>query len=153
MGRFSPRGESHAGTGRTSRLLRRASTCAAARHLPSSGRTGRASRPFSPSWREHSSRTRERSSRLSRRRGSAGCRSGRLNTRSSHLARTSSSSPASSAYPSQGRERVGAVVFVTQNLEELERFADRVAVLLDGRIVFEGTLPQYEADPSADVFA
>jgi ABC-2 type transport system ATP-binding protein len=51
------------------------------------------------------------------------------------------------------RERGGAVVFVTQNLEELERFADRVAVLLDGRIVFEGTLPQYEADPSADVFA
>ena len=51
------------------------------------------------------------------------------------------------------RERGGAVVFVTQNLEELERLADRVAVLLDGRIVFEGTLPQYEADPSADVFA
>jgi ABC-2 type transport system ATP-binding protein len=51
------------------------------------------------------------------------------------------------------RERGGAVVFVTQNLEELERFADRVAVLLDGRIVFEGTLPEYEAEPKADVFA
>lgn len=51
------------------------------------------------------------------------------------------------------RERGGAVVFVTQNLEELERFADRVAVLLDGRVVFEGTLPEYEAEPQADVFA
>ena len=51
------------------------------------------------------------------------------------------------------RDRGGAVVFVTQNLEELERFGDRVAVLLDGRVVFEGTLSQYEADPYADVFA
>jgi ABC-2 type transport system ATP-binding protein len=51
------------------------------------------------------------------------------------------------------RGRGGAVVFVTQNLEELERFADRVVVLLDGRVVFEGTLPEYEADPRADVFA
>jgi ABC-2 type transport system ATP-binding protein len=51
------------------------------------------------------------------------------------------------------RERGGAVVFVTQNLEELERFADCVAVLLDGRVVFSGTLAEYEADPRADVFA
>ncbi|MGH3114987.1 MAG: ATP-binding cassette domain-containing protein, partial [Gaiellaceae bacterium] len=51
------------------------------------------------------------------------------------------------------RERGGAVVYVTQNLEELERFADRVAVLLDSRVVFEGTLQEYEADPRADVFA
>lgn len=51
------------------------------------------------------------------------------------------------------RGRGGAVVFVTQNLEELERFADRVVVMLDGRVVFEGTLPEYEADPRADVFA
>ena len=51
------------------------------------------------------------------------------------------------------RDRQGAVVFVTQNLEELERFADRVAVLLDGSVVFEGTLAQYEAAPQADVFA
>jgi ABC-2 type transport system ATP-binding protein len=51
------------------------------------------------------------------------------------------------------RGRGGAVVFVTQNLEELERFADRVAVLLDGRIVFEGSLAEYEAAPQADVFA
>jgi ABC-2 type transport system ATP-binding protein len=51
------------------------------------------------------------------------------------------------------RDRGGAVVFVTQNLEELERFADCVAVLLDGRVVFSGTLDEYEADPRADVFA
>jgi ABC-2 type transport system ATP-binding protein len=51
------------------------------------------------------------------------------------------------------RDRGGAVAFVTQNLEELERFADRVAVLLDGRVVFEGTLAQYDAAPQADVFA
>jgi ABC-2 type transport system ATP-binding protein len=51
------------------------------------------------------------------------------------------------------RDRGGAVVFVTQNLEEVERFADRVAVLLDGSIVFTGTLAEYEAAPDADVFA
>jgi ABC-2 type transport system ATP-binding protein len=51
------------------------------------------------------------------------------------------------------RDRGGAVVFATQNLEELERFADRVAVLLDGRIVFAGTIADYERAPQADVFA
>jgi ABC-2 type transport system ATP-binding protein len=51
------------------------------------------------------------------------------------------------------RERGGGVVFVTQNLEELEHFADRVAVLLDGRLVWEGSLSEYEAAPEADVFA
>jgi ABC-2 type transport system ATP-binding protein len=51
------------------------------------------------------------------------------------------------------RERGGAVVFATQNLEELEHFADRVAVLLDGRLVWEGTLAAYEGAPEADVFA
>jgi len=51
------------------------------------------------------------------------------------------------------RDRGGAVVFVTQNLEELERFADRVAVLLEGQVVFTGALAEYEADPQADVFA
>jgi ABC-2 type transport system ATP-binding protein len=50
-------------------------------------------------------------------------------------------------------ERGGAVVFATQNLDELGRFASRVAVLLDGRIIFEGTLDEYRATPSADVFA
>jgi ABC-2 type transport system ATP-binding protein len=51
------------------------------------------------------------------------------------------------------RERGGAVVFVTQNLEELERFADRVVVLLDGRLVFDGSAEEYARSPEADIFA
>jgi ABC-2 type transport system ATP-binding protein len=51
------------------------------------------------------------------------------------------------------RERGGGVVFATQNLEELEHFADRVAVLLAGRLVWEGTLAAYADAPEADVFA
>lgn len=51
------------------------------------------------------------------------------------------------------KERGGAVVFATQNLEELERVADRVAVLLDGELVFEGTLGDYARSPEADIFA
>lgn len=51
------------------------------------------------------------------------------------------------------RERGGAVVFATQNLEELARVADRVAVLLGGELVFEGSIPEYERSPEADVFA
>jgi ABC-2 type transport system ATP-binding protein len=53
----------------------------------------------------------------------------------------------------QVRERGGAVVFATQNLEELERFASRVAVLVGGELVFEGTLAEFKASPEADVFA
>jgi ABC-2 type transport system ATP-binding protein len=53
----------------------------------------------------------------------------------------------------QVRERGGAVVFATQNLEELERFATRVAVLVGGELVFDGTLDQFHASPTADVFA
>ena len=51
------------------------------------------------------------------------------------------------------REREGAVVFATQNLEELERFATRVAALVDGELVFDGSLEQFKASPEADVFA
>lgn len=51
------------------------------------------------------------------------------------------------------RERGGAVVFVTQNLEELERFASRVVVMLDGGVVFDGSLAEYEGSPEADLFA
>jgi ABC-2 type transport system ATP-binding protein len=51
------------------------------------------------------------------------------------------------------RERDGAVVFATQNLEELERFASRVAVLVDGALVFDGTLAEFKASPEADVFS
>jgi ABC-2 type transport system ATP-binding protein len=53
----------------------------------------------------------------------------------------------------QVRERHGAVVFATQNLEELERFATRVAVLVGGELVFDGSLEQFKASPEADVFA
>ena len=53
----------------------------------------------------------------------------------------------------QVRERGGAVVFATQNFEELERFATRVAVLVGGELVFEGTLGEFKAAPEADVFA
>ena len=54
---------------------------------------------------------------------------------------------------SQVSDRGGAVVFATQNLEELARFANRVAVLLDGELVFDGTLDEFEHAPEADVFA
>jgi ABC-type multidrug transport system ATPase subunit len=38
----------------------------------------------------------------------------------------------------------GAVVFVTQSLEEVESVADRVAALRDGRLVFTGTVGEYD---------
>jgi ABC-2 type transport system ATP-binding protein len=53
----------------------------------------------------------------------------------------------------QVRERQGAVVFATQNLEEVEHFATRVVVLLDGAVVFDGSLEQFRDAPDADVFA
>jgi ABC-type multidrug transport system ATPase subunit len=53
----------------------------------------------------------------------------------------------------QVRERDGAVVFATQNLEELEHFATRVVVLLDGAVVFAGSLEEFRQAPEADVFA
>jgi len=53
----------------------------------------------------------------------------------------------------QVRERGGAVVFATQNLEEVERFASRVVVLLDGSLVFDGSLEEFSRSPEADVFA
>ncbi len=46
----------------------------------------------------------------------------------------------------------GAVVFVTQNLEEVEHFADLVVVLRDGEIVFAGTRAEYLETPEAHVF-
>jgi ABC-2 type transport system ATP-binding protein len=36
------------------------------------------------------------------------------------------------------------ICFATQNLEELDRFADRVVVLQDGRVVFGGSPEEYE---------
>jgi ABC-type multidrug transport system ATPase subunit len=53
----------------------------------------------------------------------------------------------------QVREREGAVVFATQNLEEVEHFATRVVVLLDGALVFDGSLDEFSRSPEADVFA
>ena len=38
----------------------------------------------------------------------------------------------------------GALVFATQNLEEVDRVADRVAVLRDGRLVFLGSVGEYD---------
>jgi ABC-type multidrug transport system ATPase subunit len=37
----------------------------------------------------------------------------------------------------------GAVVLVTQNVEDLEHSADRVALLLDGSVVFDGPVEEY----------
>jgi ABC-type multidrug transport system ATPase subunit len=38
----------------------------------------------------------------------------------------------------------GAVVFATQNLEEVERVADRVAALREGRLVYAGSAGEYD---------
>jgi ABC-2 type transport system ATP-binding protein len=51
------------------------------------------------------------------------------------------------------KERGGSVVLVTQNVEDLERVADRVAVLLEGRVVFEGSLAEYHGSAAAELFA
>jgi ABC-2 type transport system ATP-binding protein len=48
-------------------------------------------------------------------------------------------------------ERGGTLVFATQNLDELERIADRVIVLLDGRAEFDGSLAEYERTDVAHV--
>jgi ABC-type multidrug transport system ATPase subunit len=50
------------------------------------------------------------------------------------------------------REHGGAVVFATQNLDEVERFADVVAVLQAGNVVFHGPFDKYEHAPEA-IFA
>jgi ABC-2 type transport system ATP-binding protein len=44
----------------------------------------------------------------------------------------------------QHKQRGGAVVFATQNHEELEGHADRVLVLLEGVLAFDGSLQEYE---------
>ena len=51
------------------------------------------------------------------------------------------------------RDEGGAVVLVTQNVEDLDRIADRVAVLLEGRLVFEGPLAEYRTSSAAEIFA
>jgi ABC-2 type transport system ATP-binding protein len=41
------------------------------------------------------------------------------------------------------RDDGGAVVLVTQNVEDLQHVAGRVAVLIEGRLVFEGSVADY----------
>jgi ABC-type multidrug transport system ATPase subunit len=51
------------------------------------------------------------------------------------------------------RDEGGAVVFATQNIEELEHHAERVVILQAGELVFDGTLAEYQADETLDIFA
>jgi ABC-2 type transport system ATP-binding protein len=51
------------------------------------------------------------------------------------------------------RDEGGAVVFATQNVEELEHHAERVAILQAGELIFDGTLAEYHADEALDIFA
>jgi len=50
------------------------------------------------------------------------------------------------------REQGGAVVFATQNLDELELYATRVAVLQRGRLRFAGPVDEYERVHAEEVF-
>ena len=51
------------------------------------------------------------------------------------------------------REARGAVVLATQNIEDLEHVADRVAVLLDGRMLFDGPFEEYQRSDASAIFA
>ena len=51
------------------------------------------------------------------------------------------------------REAGGALVFATQDLDEIERRADRVAVLRDGRLVFSGPADEYDRSRADTLFA
>jgi ABC-2 type transport system ATP-binding protein len=51
------------------------------------------------------------------------------------------------------RESGGALVFATQNLDEVERVAERVAALRDGRLVFAGTVDEYDRSETDTLFA
>ena len=51
------------------------------------------------------------------------------------------------------REAGGAVVFATQNLDEIERQAANVAALRDGRLVFTGPVEEYDRTQSDTLFA
>jgi ABC-type multidrug transport system ATPase subunit len=50
------------------------------------------------------------------------------------------------------RDEGGSVVFATQNLEELELYADRVAVLQRGRLTFVGSTPEYRELHAEEIF-
>ncbi len=47
------------------------------------------------------------------------------------------------------RDEAGAVVLVTQNVEDLEHVADRVMVLLEGKAIFEGSVTEYLGSEAA----
>lgn len=51
------------------------------------------------------------------------------------------------------RDEGGAVVFATQNLEELDLYATRVAVLQRGRLRFAGPVDEYERVHAEEVFS
>jgi ABC-2 type transport system ATP-binding protein len=51
------------------------------------------------------------------------------------------------------RDGGGAVVLVTQNVEDLAHVADRVAVLLEGRLVFDGPVDEYLRSEAAGALA
>jgi ABC-2 type transport system ATP-binding protein len=51
------------------------------------------------------------------------------------------------------REGGGAFVFATQNLDEIERHAERVAALRDGRLVFAGAVDEYGRSQTDTLFA
>jgi ABC-2 type transport system ATP-binding protein len=51
------------------------------------------------------------------------------------------------------REGGGAVVFATQNLEELDLYATRVAVLQRGQLRFAGAVAEYERVHAQEVFS
>ena len=51
------------------------------------------------------------------------------------------------------RDEGGAVVFATQNLEELELYADRVAILQRGRLTFLGPTDEYRELHAEEVFS
>jgi ABC-2 type transport system ATP-binding protein len=51
------------------------------------------------------------------------------------------------------RDAGGAVVFATQNLDEIERNAERVVALGEGRLVFTGTVDEYDRAETDTLFA
>jgi ABC-2 type transport system ATP-binding protein len=51
------------------------------------------------------------------------------------------------------REAGGGIIFATQNLDEIERHADRVAALRDGRLVFDGPAHEYDRAQADTLFA
>jgi ABC-2 type transport system ATP-binding protein len=51
------------------------------------------------------------------------------------------------------RESGGAFAFATQNLDEIERHADRVAALREGRLVFAGPAEEYDRSQTDTLFA